>query len=308
MLARRVLLRRLATPRMSEAVSAGRALRTPSHLRPLLLKQAVCVPALWTVRRGEYRLVYISEKYLFDYKGMEILEELHAAKKLKLLAIDEAHCVVEYGEKIGFRPDYARLGELRTKMPGVPMLALSATATPEIWGMIRSNLHFTPQHTHIARASICRTNLALRVVMKPSSLKGQLQALVNELVHESATSTPQPTIVYTHYVGFNTLDDEGKWHRKGVLGVHAQLEEMLKEAGGNAKVGCTPSLPLLQVQGSLSRPASLPPHIERKAERMPTSHIVHTSRPACCICLVFGGAAHQGWQVPRHSGPLPAAG
>ena len=105
---------------------------------------------------GEFDLVYIAPERL---RSSIFVEKLRATK-LQLLAVDEAHCISEWGHD--FRPDYARLGLLRQRLGYPPTIALTATATPEvradvarqlqlrepqvfITGFARPNLHFEVQ-------------------------------------------------------------------------------------------------------------------------------------------------------------------
>ncbi|MDX1945422.1 MAG: RecQ family ATP-dependent DNA helicase [Pirellulaceae bacterium] len=102
---------------------------------------------------GQFDLVYIAPERL---RSSAFLEKLRATN-LQLLAVDEAHCISEWGHD--FRPDYARLGLLRQRLGFPPTIALTATATPEvradvakqlqlrdprvfITGFARPNLHF----------------------------------------------------------------------------------------------------------------------------------------------------------------------
>lgn len=61
----------------------------------------------------------------------EILSHLYKHQQLSYLIVDEAHCVSQWGHD--FRPDYLKLGKLRKKCPGVPCIALTATATAQVW-------------------------------------------------------------------------------------------------------------------------------------------------------------------------------
>jgi bloom syndrome protein len=63
---------------------------------------------------------------------------LHGRGALSLLAVDEAHCISEHGH--AFRPDYRALGALRARFPGVPLLALTATATATVAADILTSL------------------------------------------------------------------------------------------------------------------------------------------------------------------------
>jgi len=76
------------------------------------------------LRAGEIRLLYIAPERLVQPQTRALLAEL----PLALIAIDEAHCVSQWGHD--FRQDYLALGELGEAFPGVPRMALTATATP----------------------------------------------------------------------------------------------------------------------------------------------------------------------------------
>lgn len=105
---------------------------------------------------GRFDLVFIAPERL---RSSLFLEKLRSAK-VQLLAVDEAHCISEWGHD--FRPDYARLGRLRTRLNHPQTIALTATATPDvqadivaqlqldeprvfITGFSRPNLHFEVQ-------------------------------------------------------------------------------------------------------------------------------------------------------------------
>ena len=74
---------------------------------------------------GELDLLYVSPERLTN---PAFLERLHGIE-LSLFAIDEAHCISQWGHD--FRPEYAQLGSLRKEFPGIPWVALTATADPE---------------------------------------------------------------------------------------------------------------------------------------------------------------------------------
>lgn len=76
---------------------------------------------------GKFCLVYASPEFLNSVSGEKMLED--ARDKIKLIAIDEAHCVVQWGYE--FRPDYCQLDKIRAIVPNVPILALTATATEQ---------------------------------------------------------------------------------------------------------------------------------------------------------------------------------
>jgi ATP-dependent DNA helicase RecQ len=93
---------------------------------------------------GELDLLYVAPERLM---GPEFLERL-AGIEVGLIAVDEAHCVSQWGHD--FRPEYAALGALRERFPGVPLIALTATADPQtredivrVLGLERAVRHVT---------------------------------------------------------------------------------------------------------------------------------------------------------------------
>lgn len=76
------------------------------------------------------RLLYLAPERLQGEVTRQLLEEVLESGQLVALAVDEAHCISAWGHD--FRPDYRRLGQLRSLCPGVPLVALSATAAPQV--------------------------------------------------------------------------------------------------------------------------------------------------------------------------------
>lgn len=112
------------------------------------------------LRDQRLRLLYLAPERLQAEATRQLLDELLDAGRLVALAVDEAHCISAWGHD--FRPDYRRLGQLRQLCPGVPLVALSATAAPQVRADIirllqlrrpliqvrsarRSNLHYAMQ-------------------------------------------------------------------------------------------------------------------------------------------------------------------
>jgi ATP-dependent DNA helicase RecQ len=118
---------------------------------------------------GSLRLLFISPE-----KCMQpgFLTSLSRAP-VRLIAIDEAHCISEWGHN--FRPEYRQLAQLRKYFPGVPLIALTATAVPEVRRDIRQQLGLAGAREFVG--SFNRTNLRYRVVQK----KNPLIFLVNYL-------------------------------------------------------------------------------------------------------------------------------
>ena len=107
---------------------------------------------------GTLRLLYLAPERLQGEAARDMLSAHAREGQLVALAVDEAHCISAWGHD--FRPDYRRLGQLRALCPGVPLVALSATAAPRVRADIlrllglckpliqvssaqRSNLHYT---------------------------------------------------------------------------------------------------------------------------------------------------------------------
>lgn len=78
-----------------------------------------------------YKLLYLTPEKISQFgKINNILKFLYLNKKLAIFAIDEAHCVSEWGHD--FRPAYKQLRNLRTNYPNVPIIAVTATATAKV--------------------------------------------------------------------------------------------------------------------------------------------------------------------------------
>ncbi len=110
------------------------------------------------LHNGQYRLLYVAPERLMLSGFLEDLRRW----KVNLLAIDEAHCISEWGHD--FRPEYRQLAELRTLFPGTPMMALTATATERVRQDIVALLKLREPRRYVA--SFNRPNLTYRVFAK----------------------------------------------------------------------------------------------------------------------------------------------
>lgn len=100
---------------------------------------------------GEIKFLYVSPERLRN----ELFQTRVKKMRVNLIAVDEAHCISQWG--YDFRPDYLLISQLRTLHPEVPVLALTASATPKVVNDIQEKLLF--RHTHVISISFARENL-----------------------------------------------------------------------------------------------------------------------------------------------------
>ena len=105
---------------------------------------------------GTVHFLYVSPERLQN----ELFQARVRKMKLSLIAVDEAHCISQWG--YDFRPDYMRIGELRELFPDVPVLALTASATPKVADDIQVKLKF--RKPHVISSGFARANLSYNVL------------------------------------------------------------------------------------------------------------------------------------------------
>lgn len=144
---------------------------------------------------GDYKFLYVSPERLSSELFLTKLKRM----RVSFITVDEAHCISQWG--YDFRPSYIRIADLRKVVPQAPVLALTATATPEVVKDIQEKLLFRQEH--VFKMSFARKNLAY-VVRHTEDKESELLHIIN--------SIPGTVIVYCR-------------SRKGCRDLAAQLEE-----------------------------------------------------------------------------------
>lgn len=117
--------------------------------------------------RNQTKFLYLSPERLQSNDFLSVLTQL----KVKLIAVDEAHCVSQWG--YDFRPPYLKIAEVRPYFPQVPILALTATATPEVAMDIQEKLSF--KDATFIQNSFARKNLIYYVSQEENKLSTLLR-------------------------------------------------------------------------------------------------------------------------------------
>jgi len=127
---------------------------------------------LQNVIHGHYKFLYVSPERLETNLFLEHL----ASMDISLIAVDEAHCISQWG--YDFRPPYTRIASLRERLPGVPILALTASATKEVQDDICDKLAFKKEAKRFQQ-SFERANLSYSVFNVASKQNKLLEILNN---------------------------------------------------------------------------------------------------------------------------------
>ena len=166
---------------MQDQVRALRANGAPAAFLNSTLSSQEAFRVMMDVRQGETRLLYVAPERLNTDSFIGLL----TANPPSLIAIDEAHCISQWGHQ--FRPDYRQLSQLTERFADVPVAALTATATSRVAADIVQQLRRPGMKTF--RSGYNRPNLTYRVVPKRDSKRRLIQYLRQD---------PQaPTIIYS---------------------------------------------------------------------------------------------------------------
>ena len=154
---------------MKDQVDRLRALRIPAVAIHSGLSPRQIDIALDNCAYGDVKFLYVAPERLSTEAFRLRVERM----KVSLLAVDEAHCISQWG--YDFRPSYLRIAELRRQLPDVPVLALTASATPMVAEDIMRHLGFA--EPHILRSSFARPGLSYSV-RRTDDKNGQLLRLL----------------------------------------------------------------------------------------------------------------------------------
>ena len=162
---------------------------------------------------GNYKFLYISPERL----DTELFRAKLKSMKVSMITVDESHCISQWG--YDFRPAYLKIADVRTLLPGVPVLALTATATPEVVKDIQERLSFSEEN--VFKMSFERKNLAYIV----RDTEDKTSELLHILKHTSGSA-----IVYTR--SRKKTKDLAQWlNQEGFTATyyHAGINNELKD-------------------------------------------------------------------------------
>ncbi len=166
---------------MKDQVDALRANNIPAAFINSTLSPSEIERVQRQAQGGVLKILYAAPERLSQPDFQQFLATLNVS----FVAVDEAHCISMWGHE--FRPDYRKLGDLRRSLPGVPFLALTATATEQVREDIVKQLHLQQPEQFIA--SFNRPNLSYAVLPKRKDSFARLATLLQE--HKS-----EPVIIY----------------------------------------------------------------------------------------------------------------
>lgn len=154
---------------MQDQVQALRANGVAAAYYNSAVTEAEARQTLAQLHQGALDLLYVAPERLLNENFLARLKELSIA----LFAIDEAHCVSQWGHD--FRPEYLQLAQLRQNFPKIPLIALTATADKQTRNDIIERLHLQNAHLHVA--SFNRPNIRYTVLEKQKSFNQVLNFL-----------------------------------------------------------------------------------------------------------------------------------
>lgn len=172
------------------------------------------------LKAGQIDLLYVTPEQVATSRFKALIKDV----EVSVIGIDEAHCVVDFGSD--FRPDYAALSVLRSILPGVPVVAATASADQETVAEIIRRLDISGAKTF--QSSFDRANIHYTMTFKSSKPKEQVLASLNAHKGESV-------IVYC--IGRSTVDNTAKWLKESgysALPYHAGMKQSDRDRNQDA--------------------------------------------------------------------------
>lgn len=170
---------------MKNQVDQLRSFGTPdiAHFLNSSLSKGDITKVKKDVTNGETKLLYIAPETLKKEETIDFLKSIN----ISFVAVDEAHCISEWGHD--FRPEYRRIKQMIKEIKDVPMMALTATATPKVQQDIQKNLQMSDALVY--KSSFNRTNLYYEV--RP---KGKKNDVLKDIVQYIKSKKSKSGIIY----------------------------------------------------------------------------------------------------------------
>ncbi|KAG7088121.1 hypothetical protein E1B28_012146 [Marasmius oreades] len=146
---------------------------TPQHEREQVVQDLLS-------GNPKYRLLYVTPERMGTGEFLRQLRVVYQHQRLNRLVVDEAHCISEWGH--GFRGDYRKLGLFREKFPIVPIMALTATATPAVQDDIVRSLHMDKEKLFKVTHPFNRSNLFYEVRYASNPTHGTQMSEIHDYI------------------------------------------------------------------------------------------------------------------------------